>query len=172
MKAISFFQTFYVRKTVYYIGFAASVLFVLSYFFPVLFTLTIVLLIFTGLTIVADAILLYSKACGVSSNRIISDRLSNGDDNKVTLKVLNHYGFVIKGVVIDELPFQFQERNWFRNIKIEANKKVTIEYTLKPLERGAYEFGNINLFISSPLQLVQRRYSIHQHKTGATSYWP
>src|SRR5688500_9689473 len=165
MKAFPFIHTFYVSKAVYYIGFGASTLLVLSYFFPVLFTFTVALLIFTGLTIAADALLLYSRKAGVSATRIISERLSNGDDNKVTIKVLNHYGFVIKCVVIDELPFQFQDRNWYRHLKIGANTKAVIDYILKPVERGEYEFGNINVYVSSPLQLVQRRYIIDHHRT-------
>ncbi len=164
MKLPRFFQTFYVSKLVYYIGFAAAALFVLSYFVPVLFTITYALLIFTVITIVADALLLYSKRNGLAAQRMVTDRMSNGDENKVVIQLFNHYGFAVNATVIDELPFQFQERDWHRDIKMGANIQARMEYQLKPAERGEYDFGNINVYVSGPLQLVQRRYIFEEQK--------
>ena len=67
--------------------------------------------------------------------------------------------------VIDELPEQFQERNWLRKAKVENNASYEIEYSLKPLIRGEYEFGNINVFVHGPLRLVKRRLIFPARKT-------
>jgi uncharacterized protein (DUF58 family) len=40
-----------------------------------------------------------------------------------------------------------------------------IDYTLKPLQRGEYLFGNINVYVKSPLKLVRRRYIFEQPET-------
>ncbi|MCB0450316.1 MAG: DUF58 domain-containing protein, partial [Confluentibacter sp.] len=41
-------------------------------------------------------------------------------------------------------------------LKRQASKKIT--YTLRPLQRGEYHFGNLNLYAQSPLSLVSRRF--------------
>ena len=38
-----------------------------------------------------------------------------------------------------------------------ANDSASIAYSLRPVERGAYTFGKINIFLSTPLGLLQRR---------------
>ena len=88
----------------------------------------------------------------------MSDRLSNGDENNVVLHFKNNYSFPVSIHIIDELPPQFQERNWYRNGRIERNSELQIVYSLKPLTRGEYVYGNINVFAKGPLQLVQRRF--------------
>jgi uncharacterized protein (DUF58 family) len=62
--------------------------------------------------------------------------------------------------LIDELPVQFQERKWKRSWQAEAGTEVTIRYHLKPLERGEYSFGAMNVFVNGPLQLIRRRYTL------------
>jgi uncharacterized protein (DUF58 family) len=161
MKGPSLLYSFYLNKSVYYIGFAAAAVFVASYFIPVLFTIAFAILLFTATTLLVDALLLYSKANGITAKRMINDRLSNGDENKVRLELFNFYLFKVECVIIDELPFQFQERNWQRKLSIGSDAAAELDYTLQPTERGAYHFGNINVYISSPLKLVQRRYTFN-----------
>ena len=57
------------------------------------------------------------------------------------------------------------ERNWLRKAKVENNASYEIEYSLKPLIRGEYEFGNINVFVHGPLRLVKRRLIFPARKT-------
>ncbi|HRF17839.1 MAG TPA: DUF58 domain-containing protein, partial [Chitinophagaceae bacterium] len=85
---------------------------------------------------------------------------SIGDENKVVLTLHNNYGFPVRTSLIDELPFQFQERKWMRKAKLERDKPHQLEYHLRPTTRGEYAFGNINLFVHAPLQLVKRHYII------------
>ena len=155
-------KSFYLRRIIYYLAFAASVIFILSYFVPIIFDAGIAVLLFIGIGILADALLLYSKTKGIEAVRYLPDRFSNGDENKVALSIKNKYPYKIKCSIIDELPFQFQERKWKKRIEVEANKFETITYTLLPLERGEYEFGNINVYVKSPLNLIVRRYTIPQ----------
>ena len=157
--------SFYLANRVYYFLFAASVLFVLSYFESVFFTIAIVVLIFTGISVLIDALLLYRKKDGLLAARRVTSRMSNGDINKVWLDIQNQYDFKVECMVIDELPYQFQDRSWKRYIGPEANSSVTIEYELKPSERGEYEFGNINIYVRGPLRLVRRRYIFNEEMT-------
>jgi len=156
---IKFFtHSFYLSRTVYYIGGLAVILYILSFFIPVLYDVATVILLLLLAGVVVDAVLLFGKRYAMRAERITSERWSNGDDNKVVLHFQNNYSFAIDAAVIDELPFQFQERNWFRKTRIEKNSEQQIAYTVRPLSRGEYVFGNINLFANGPLKLARRRF--------------
>jgi uncharacterized protein (DUF58 family) len=155
---MNFFSTFYLNRVVYYIAGAAAIVFVLSYFFPPLFQLGNMILLLSLLSILVDALLVYTRSKGIVAERIAPDRFSIGDLNKVIITLQNHYSFPVKVSIIDELPEQFQERKWLRKLKIQGNSKDQLEYSLRPTSRGEYIFHNINVFAHAPLQLVKRRY--------------
>jgi uncharacterized protein (DUF58 family) len=50
-------------------------------------------------------------------------------------------------------------------LQIDANSESTLEYSIKPQERGEYNFGSINVYVDGPLKLVRRRYIFNQEKT-------
>lgn len=150
--------SFYLNRVVYYAGFSAAALFMLSYMIPVLFTVASILLVCTAISVLLDTILLYQKKSGILASRTTPERLSNGDDNKILLEFQNQYDFKISCNVIDELPVQFQERNWRRELVLPAKESGTLTYIIKPQERGEYHFGDINVFVEGPLRLIKRRY--------------
>jgi uncharacterized protein (DUF58 family) len=152
-------KSFYLNKIVYYIAGAASVVFVLSYFFPVLFRVGGLILLLLGVAVLIDTLLVYGKKDGFWATRIMTDRFSIGDDNKILLKLENRYSFPVSISVIDEIPVQFQDRNWIQKRKIGNHETCELEYTLKPFSRGEYIFDNINVYVRAPLQLVKRRYT-------------
>lgn len=149
--------SFFLNNIVYYIAGAAAVTFVISYFQPVLYRMAWLILLLLGIAVVVDALLVYGKRKGMTVYRQTADRFSIGDLNRVHIKLTNKYVFAARVSVIDELPEQFQERNWLRKIKVESNTSFELEYFLKPLVRGEYEFGDINVFVHGPLRLVKRR---------------
>ncbi|MGZ8511283.1 MAG: DUF58 domain-containing protein, partial [Chitinophagaceae bacterium] len=151
-------KSFYLNNIVYYIAGTASVVFVLSYFQPALFRIAVLILLLLAVAIVIDALLVYGKKRGIIAERKTTDRFSIGDANKVVLKVDNKYPFPVRLSIIDEIPVQFQERNWLRKVKIDGGAINEIEYFLKPVTRGEYSFESINVYVHGPLQLVKRRY--------------
>lgn len=157
-------SSFHLNRVVFYILFAVSVVFVISYFIPALFDVALAALTFTAIALGVDSALLYSRNPGISAHREVPDRLSNGDKNPVFIEVENRYGFNINASVIDELPVQFQERNWLREVIIAPGATTVIDYAVKPLQRGEYNFGDINIYAQSPLRLVRRRYIIEQQE--------
>ena len=166
-KFIAFWDntSFYLRSNFYYAGFGIVILTFLSFFAPVLFTISIACIICCAVVVLLDSFLLYRQRNGFEGERIINERLSNGDENKVTLQFINNYDYTISCKVIDELPFQFQERTWQRYITIPARSEAFITYNLKPNERGEYQFGNINVYAYGPLQFVKRRYRCSAYQT-------
>ncbi|HEX7903394.1 MAG TPA: DUF58 domain-containing protein [Chitinophagaceae bacterium] len=158
-------RSFYLNRFVYYILGFAAVLFLLSYFYPVVFKVALLFFPLLLMAILIDTILLYSKKDGLETQRFLSERFSMGDENKISLQLINQYGFPVRLSVIDEIPYQFQERNWLRKATLAVGEKQEIVYTLRPLERGEYLFNDINVFVHGPLQLVKRRFVFEAKKT-------
>jgi len=152
----------HLRKPVYLVGLSAAILFVLSFFVETFFTLATAVLLFLAIAILFDIIALY-RGRSIEAERGVPERMSNGDINRVRLKVRNNYAFKVDVEVIDELPLQFQIRNWTRRLQVNAGDEADISYELKPSERGEYEFGDINVYVDGPLGLISRRYRIPAH---------
>ena len=151
-------KSFYLNNLVYYIAGSAAVVFVLSYFLPPLYRIGGLILLLLMIAVVVDTFLAYSKRKGIDAQRIVSDRFSIGDENKVIIRLTNQYGFPVRTSIIDELPIQFQERTWLRKAFIARDEEYQLEYMLKPTTRGEFIFDDINVYVHAPLQLVKRRY--------------
>jgi len=154
-----FYLSFYLSPLAYLIGGGVALLFLCSFFFPPLALVARLAAWMILGCVVLDAFLLYGGADRLEAERTTSDRFSNGDTNPVTLTVRNRYFFAVKATIIDELPVQFQERHWKRNMNLAAGQQAALTYELQPKERGEYAFGQLHIFILSPLGLVQRRCS-------------
>jgi uncharacterized protein (DUF58 family) len=165
-RLISFWDntTFYLGKVVFYAIFSVAVLFMLGYLAPELFTAAMVVLVFAAISVAVDFYLLYRQKKGIEAKRIIGERLSNGDENKLSIHLKSHYDYKIYCTVIDELPYQLQERKWSREMEIAANEEAVLEYFIKPQERGEYNFGRINVYVEGPLKLARRRYIFDQQR--------
>ncbi|GEN75102.1 hypothetical protein CHA01nite_08420 [Chryseobacterium hagamense] len=114
------------------------------------------------LAAMVDGLLIFNQKNGISAQRILPEKLSNGDENPVKIDIRNNYGFTIHANVIDEIPFQFQKRDFLIKKKIEAGKNNFFQYILEPKERGEYNFGSLNIYVSSPLGLVSKRFSFQK----------
>lgn len=108
--------------------------------------------------VLADVYLLYCMK-GIRASRQCADRFSNGDDNKVNIRVENNYPRPVSLEVIDEVPFVFQQRNLSFNMELLPGEGKTIHYHLRPTHRGVYSFGHIRAFATSRLGLISRRYT-------------
>lgn len=156
--------SFYLDKKVYYAGYGIAAVFVFSFLIPVLQALALFLLLAVAILVIIDAALLYQK-CGLSAERLVQARLSNGDENNISILFRNTYHFGIAAEVIDELPFQFQERSWKRSIYVNGNSSEELTYQVLPKERGVYHFGRINVFANGPLRVVRRRYILGREQS-------
>ncbi len=136
----------------------------LAYFFPALYRacwlFLLILAAFTGI----DILLLFTARQNIKASREVPEKLSNGDDNTITIKLRNDYSFPVSLKIIDEIPFQFQVRNFEVNRKLLSSQKDQFQYFLHPTERGEYFFGNLNIYVASPLRLISRRFAFDQHQ--------
>jgi len=148
----------YLNNFTFYVFIGILVCFVFAYIFPALYQATWLLLYIFAAFLVIDFLLLFLSNQRFSGDRQTVEKFSNGDENAVTLKIENGYGFPVRLKVIDEIPFQFQVRDFEVIRKVAAGGHDAFEYFLRPRERGEYYFGKLNIYVSSPLRLVARRF--------------
>lgn len=153
---INILRSLYFHQRVFVAIFCNATVFLFSYWFPMLYTPAWIFFMLFLLFIFLDTTTLYSKY-GVSAKRLVPEKLSNSDHNPVFVEVHNKFNFKVHIEIIDELPVQFQERDFLRKLIIKSGQKAKYEYSLRPVERGEYSFGKLNIFISTPLQLVKKR---------------
>lgn len=139
------------------VGICAA-LFIVSFYFPPLFIIPKILFFIIVLLVVVDYIFLFTAQPPLVK-RVMADRFSNGDENKVTLEITNNMRFPVQIDIIDELPEQFQKRDALTQAAFKASEQKNIVYTLRPTERGAYDFGRILLYVRSGLGLLMRRHT-------------
>ena len=108
------------------------------------------------LVVVLDALVVYVRV-RMAARRDCPTRFSLGDENELSIVVANRSPLSLAMEVVDELPFQFQKRDFSIKGKVEPNESKTFTYTLRPTERGVYAFGRVLLFVSTRLGMVQRR---------------
>lgn len=155
---MKWFTKIYLNNFFFYVIMGIVVCFILAYFFSALFNASIMLLyIVLGFTAI-DFLLLFATNQRFTASRNTPEKFSNGDENPVVIKMESGYSFPVAIKVIDEIPFQFQERNFELKRKINTGGADSFEYMLRPVSRGEYHFGKLNIYVSSPLQLVCRRF--------------
>jgi uncharacterized protein (DUF58 family) len=136
------------------------VLFIISFFLPYLYPLAkVVWGVVVALTGI-DYLFHFFLGKAPSGKRIISERLSNGDDNNVSLRIVNNMAFRVDMEIIDELPGQFQHRTFRICRTFIPKEEKRIVYTVRPVQRGVYNFGRMMLYVTTRLGLVTRRFAI------------
>jgi uncharacterized protein (DUF58 family) len=164
---INNFKNVFVRNRLYYSLVTIVFLFILGYFFgPVYLLAKLSLLVLFGLSII-DILLLFSVKNGISAQRIAPLRMSNGDINEIRIIVSGQYLFNINFNLIDELPHQFQIRDFKVDGTLLPAVEKEINYKLNPLERGEYNFGQIMVFAYSFIGLMSKRYKCGKPATVA-----
>jgi uncharacterized protein (DUF58 family) len=137
---------------------------VVGFFAPLFFEISKVLLFMLSILTIVDIFILYKTKNAIEVERFLPERLSNGDENKISLNLKNQYPFVAHLSLIEELPYQFQKRDFFFNQQLQKNEEKNIHYNLRPTERGVYLFGNVNAYVSSSLQLATKKYILGEEK--------
>ena len=106
-----------------------------------------------------DVALLFRYRDPIKAHRILPKKFSNADINKVSISIENSYPFRVEVTTIDELPIQFQKRDFYQVQHIEKYSSSTFDYELTPKERGQYLFGSLQVYASTALTFFSRRFS-------------
>jgi uncharacterized protein (DUF58 family) len=145
----------------FFLLFGANVLFfVLAFPFPVFFVPAQAALVFSLSLVLADGWLLYRNDGLVEGSRKLPRVMSLGDPLSVQLETRNISSLPLKISLIDELPEQFQIRDFVIALELQSGERKRSVYSLRPTSRGEYLFGAIHYFVSTALGLLQRRVSL------------
>ncbi len=139
-------------------------MFCVAFIFPFLYTAVWLLVQILVTFLVLDCAILFLSKKGIQGARIVPDKLSNGDENKIAVAIKNNFTFPIHVKIIDEIPFQFQLRTFEIKRKIKASCTDDFDYLLRPTQRGEYFFGHLNIYVSSPIRLVSKRFVFDSNK--------
>lgn len=134
--------------------------YILSYFFSFLAPIATSAFVFALILSILDYGLLFFTKHQVIGNRKLPERFSNADENLVHIYLKSKFRFALNITLIDELPMQFQQRNFSLKNKIAPQGELKLNYSLKPTQRGEYEFGDIHVFVSGNIGFVQKRFTI------------
>ena len=151
-----FLHSFLTRRFFYLWAFAICI-FVLSFSFSFLFAIAKTILVCVLLITLIDLFLVNTYEEKINCKRITPSDLALGDEQNIQLQIKNTSNKSVFIEVIDELPKEFQNRNFSFKFHLETNSERSITYSVLPQTRGAYQFGNCNIFVNTFLGIIQHK---------------
>lgn len=161
----TFFKQFYITGRAFALCGLVACSFLLTWLFDLPLLYPKILFGILVLMMVTDLVATFRVRKPVLATRLVADRLSNGDENSVTLIIKSLLPFASRLHIIEELPIILQVRKNWIDSNIGPYQKMSVTYQVRPVERGVYDFGKTIIFISSKLHLVQRRWVCDTQKS-------
>ena len=128
----------------------------LGYFWSFFVPIGLVLLAIILILLLCDSMYLFLYS-PVECKRNCPTKFSNGDNNELSFTIRNPYSRKVFVNIIDELPIEFQVRDFSLSVELQPNETKKTTYFVRPTTRGAYKFGNTNLYVKTSLGLAERR---------------
>ena len=155
---MQFLKSFYIHNIFFRYLALLSACFILSFWFQWLYPIAWVLIWVLVAAFLFDVFLLYGTRKGIEAKRILPKKLSNSDVNPIRIQFETYYPYKTNISLIDELPQQFQKRDFIHKTSALKGDQQSFEYNVRPVDRGEYVFGNLNVYAASPLRIVKRRF--------------
>ncbi|MDR1742913.1 MAG: DUF58 domain-containing protein [Dysgonamonadaceae bacterium] len=166
---MKFLKPLYINPLFYWMLLATAGLFFVAFFVSWLYPVAAALLGVLMLAFFIDVFMLFSTKEGIVATRSLPEMLSNGDDNSIIIRIKNDHRISVSLQIIDEIPFQYQKRDFLVKSRLVRFSEEEYRYTLRPVKRGEYRFGKLNIYVSSPVGLAMRRYVFSEH-ASITAY--
>lgn len=155
-------KNLYLTNRFFWLFAVLAVLFVISFWAPPLFPLAQGFFVLGLALLLLDMVLLLNRKVELFCERHLPKIFNLADTNTVELTIENRSRLPLSILLIDELPYQFQIRDFEKRLYLKPREERKISYELRPVARGEYLFGAVNAFLSSVLGLVERRYIVPQ----------
>lgn len=155
---------FLTNRVFYALGFVV-LLFALGFGWPYMVYFAFFVLLILVIAILYDLRMSLQLTENVNATRSVSNYFSLSDENEVLLKLTNESQTPVRFKIIDEIPIQFQVRNFLLIETLEPESEKEIHYPLTPLKRGEFVFNSVNLLFKGPLKLVELKKSIEQQQS-------
>tara|TARA_R110002020_G_scaffold466202_1_gene688525 strand:- start:99050 stop:100384 length:1335 start_codon:yes stop_codon:yes gene_type:complete len=157
MKAI--FRKIYLEERFFTVLALLILGFLIAYTFEDLYGAVKLLFFLFLLVFLVDFTLLFASKGGITAIREVPNKLSNGDENVLHINISNGYFFSVGIKIVDEIPFQFQKRDFLIGSSLAKGRSAHFTYSLRPTQRGIHSFGNLNVFVSSPIGFIAKKYT-------------
>ncbi len=152
------FRSAFITPRLYWLAAVPVGVFLLAFLFPPLFLVGKIVLGIALAILIFDWILLSSGE--ITGSRVLPQRFSNGDPNPISIKLESSFNFPLKIELIDEVPEQFEARNFSYKSSLASSQAKAIKYELTPTKRGQYWFHHTNVFARSALGILEKRFVI------------
>ncbi len=137
-------------------------LYALSFPFQIFESLAFIYFLILIALLLTETTLLYAGNIRLSASRGTTKMFSLGDDNNINITINNEGNLKLNISLFDEIPYQFQLRDFRVKIKLLPGTTENFTYKLKPLQRGEYHFGILNAITSTSIGIVSRRIFLAQ----------
>ncbi len=164
---LKFFRPLYLTGRFFIVAAILVIVLAFSFAWPILLPVA-----FGGIGLliaatIADALLLFVRKEPVKAERELPRTMGLNDENSIKLNLQNNTNLRYSISIIDELPIQFQKRDFLIETSLKAKEKKSMSYMLQPLKRGEYIFHDLNVFIRSVIGLAERRLQFDRDQTIA-----
>lgn len=118
----------------------------------------------TAISVVAisvyDVFILVRTAKPLSAKRSLPEVVTLNDEITIKIITRNKSGTTLNVSLLDELPYQTDLRDINIRLTLQPGEKAGSEYKIHPKERGEFEWGNINYFLSTKIGFTARRFVV------------
>jgi uncharacterized protein (DUF58 family) len=144
---------------------AGIVLIGLAYLIPWMMIVGKTGLLVALFAVVLDVFLVFSSQQPIQVKRYFQERMNLGDNNQVELHVWNQTYQPLSVAIYEGFPVEMQRRSFSWSAILLPKRSAKFSYDFHPTERGKYTFGDVVIFVRSPLFLAQRRVVIPFQET-------
>jgi uncharacterized protein (DUF58 family) len=142
------------------------VVFILGYSLPFLLIVGKICLIVFILLIAYDYYKIKKAASDIIISRSVAPKLSLSDETVIKYLASNTSKQSVLCNILDDLPEQLQIRDFNQYIVLSPEEDKKLYLNIRPIKRGEYHFGNINVYISTPnLSLLEYRCIVSKEQT-------
>lgn len=159
MRKRQLIKDLYLRPRIFWLWGTLVVGFTLSFYFKGIYPVSFAALMIVMVLFLFDYILLFLTSSALKVRREMDEIFSNTDENIIYLHLHNGYALRLNVSIVDEVPVQFQNRNFRMQTTLGVREDKRMKYTLRPTSRGEYYFGYTYLYASTLLGLVERRFT-------------
>lgn len=110
-----------------------------------------------GLVLAAVDAVATPRPSGVPVTRVADPQLSIGVGNRVTLRVANPFPRPIRATLVDGVPPSFDVDARYLTAVVPPAGEADIAYVTRPRHRGSFAFGDVELRVRGPLDLVEKQ---------------
>lgn len=144
------------------------VVLVMGFVWPIAFILGQLLLALTVGILLLEIFVLFVNRKPVKGERHLTNPMSLGDENKVSVKLESHYPFKVNLKVFENGPKQLQLRDLSFSDQFGRGEIKEFHYKVKPTERGVFQFYDLFAYASTLLHFAQRKIVIPAKMEVAT----